>query len=99
MATFNWFGGTGLYGSVGLWTPRGSAAPGAGDTAVVSAGEVVMQGLQVGAVVRLGSANAAAAPVLDLRGSSLAGLTMPSDLPPPPFAIARCLLDHWIGDA
>lgn len=86
MATLNWSGGTGLYGTAGLWTPLGSAVPGVGDTAVIQAGEVVMQGLQVGATIRLGSTNAAAAPVLDLRSSSAAVLTMPKGLPPSPYA-------------
>ncbi len=86
MATFSWSGGYGLYGAVGSWTPRGGVAPGAGDTAVIQAGEVVMQGLQVGATIRLGSAKPAGRPVLDLRGSSLAVLTMPNALPPQPYA-------------
>jgi hypothetical protein len=86
LATFSWSGGYGLYGAVRLWTPLGGAVPGAGDTAALQTGEVVAQDLQVGATVRLGSPNGAAAPVLDLRGSSVAGLTMPNGLPPQPFA-------------
>ncbi len=87
MATYKWSGGNGLYGAVRLWTPGGAAAPGAGDTAVIQAGEVVVQdGLQVGATVRLGSPDPAARPVLNLRGSSVGSLTMPNGLPPQPYS-------------
>ncbi len=52
MATFNWFGGYGHFAAARFWDPRG--VPGAGDTAVVDAGEVVVAGRQVGATVLLG---------------------------------------------
>ena len=83
MTTFNWFGGYGKYTAVRFWSPRG--VPGAGDMAVVDAGEVVVAGRQVGATVLLGSPDSAGQPVLDLRNASLAGLSMPNALPPPPY--------------
>ena len=84
MSLFNWFGGTGQYAAARLWSPRG--VPGAGDTAVVAAGDVSVQGRQVGATVVLGGTDAGAPPVLDLRSATLAGLTMPADLPGQPYA-------------
>lgn len=84
MATFKWAGGYGVYGDLRFWTP--GAVPGAGDTAVVQTGEVVAQGVQVAATVRLGSPDGSAPPVLDLNSASLAGLTMPNGLPAQPYA-------------
>jgi hypothetical protein len=84
MTTFNWFGGQGNYTAARFWNPRG--VPGAGDTAVVGAGEMVVAGRQVGATVLLGSPDSAGQPVLDLRNASLAGLSMPNALPPPPYS-------------
>lgn len=83
MTTFNWFGGYGRYGAARFWDPQGM--PGAGDTAVVGAGEVIMAGRQVGATVLLGGPDSGGQPVLDLRRASLAGLSMPNALPPPPY--------------
>ena len=83
MTTFNWFGGQGNYTAARFWNPRG--VPGAGDTAVVGAGEMVVAGRQVGATVLLGGPDSAGQPVLDLRRASLAGLSMPNALPPPPY--------------
>ena len=83
MTTFNWFGGYGRYGAARFWDPQG--VPGAGDTAVVGAGEVVVAGRQVGATVLLGGPDSGGQPVLDLRRASLAGLSMPNALPPPPY--------------
>ena len=83
MATFNWFGGYGHFAAARLWDPRG--VPGTGDTAAVDAGEVVAAGRQVGATVLLGGPDSAGQPVLDLRNASLAGLSMPNALPPPPY--------------
>ncbi len=83
MATFNWFGGYGHFAAARFWDPRG--VPGAGDTAVVDAGEVVVAGRQVGATVLLGGPDSEGQPVLDLRNASLAGLSMPNALPPPSY--------------
>ncbi len=84
MTTFNWLGGHGNYTAARFWNPR--SVPGAGDTAVVDTGEVVVAGRQVGATVLLGRPDSAGQPVLDLRNASLAGLSMPNALPPPPYA-------------
>ncbi len=83
MTTFNWFGGHGNYAAARFWNPRG--VPGSGDTAVVGSGEVVVAGRQVGATVLLGGPDSGGQPVLDLRRASLAGLSMPNALPPPPY--------------
>jgi len=83
MATFNWFGGYGHFAAARLWNPRG--VPGVGDTAVVDGGEVVVAGRQVGATMLLGGPISGCQPVLDLRNASLAGLSMPNALPPPPY--------------
>ena len=85
MTTFNWFGGYGRYAAARFWDPRG--VPGAGDTAAVGAGEVVVAGRQVGATVLLGGPDSGGQPVLDLRNASLAGLSMPNALPPPSYEI------------
>lgn len=85
MTTFNWSDGHGNYMAARLWDPRG--VPGAGDTAVVDAGEVVVAGRQVGATVLLGGSDSGGQPVLDLRNASLAGLSMPNALPPPSYEI------------
>lgn len=61
--------------------------PDAGDTAVVDAGEVVVAGRPVGATVLLGGPDSGGQPALDLRNASLAGLSMPNALPPPPYDI------------
>ena len=83
MTTFNWLGGYGRYTAARFWNPRG--VPGAGDTAAVNVGEVVVAGRQVGATVLLGGPDSGGQPVLDLRRASLAGLSMPNALPPPPY--------------
>jgi hypothetical protein len=79
MAVFDWFGGVGRFAAARLWNPRG--VPGTGDTAVVGSGDVVIQGRQVGATVDLGGTGSGAPPAVELRHATLAGLTMPSDLP------------------
>ena len=79
MAVFNWFGGTGRFGIARYWDPRG--VPGAGDTAVVGSGDVTVQGRQVDATVLLEGTDIGTAGTLTLRNASVAGLTMPSDLP------------------
>lgn len=84
MALFNWFGGGGLYTAARLWSPRGVPV-GAGDTAVVGAGEVVVLGRQFAATVLLGGTNAGAPPALDLVNGTVAGLTMPNGLPGQPY--------------
>ena len=85
MALFNWFGGGGLYTAARLWSPRGVPV-GAGDTAVVGAGEVVVLGRQFAATVLLGGTDAGAPPALDLVNGTVAGLAMPNDLPGQPYA-------------
>lgn len=84
MALFNWFGGGGLYTAARFWSPRGVPV-GAGDTAVVGAGEVVVLGRQFAATVLLGGTNAGAPPALDLVNGTVAGLTMPNGLPGQPY--------------
>ena len=84
MALFNWFGGGGLYTAARFWSPRGVPV-GAGDTAVVGAGEVVVLGRQFAATVLLGGTNAGAPPALDLVNGTVAGLTMPNGLPGGPY--------------
>ncbi len=88
MATYKWSGANGLWGALQYWTPVDgpAAVPGAGDTAVIQAGEAAVQGLRGTATVRLGSADGTAAPVLDLGGSTVSLLTMPNGLPAQPFA-------------
>ena len=90
MATYKWSSANGSWGTLQNWAPvdtSAAAVPGAGDTGVVQTGEVAVQGgLRVAATVRLGSTNAAAAPVLDLGGSTVSVLTMPKALPPQPYA-------------
>ena len=82
MALFDWFGGAGQYGAARLWSPRG--VPGAGDTARVASGDVTATARSVAATVELGGTDAGAAPALDLRNASVAGLTMLANVPPPP---------------
>lgn len=79
MATFNWFGGVGRFAAARLWSPRG--VPGAGDAAAVGGGDVVIRGRSVGATVVLGGTDAGAPPAVELNRATLAGLTMPGDLP------------------
>ena len=89
MATYKWSGATGLWGALRYWTPVDgpTAVPGAGDIGVIQTGTITLQsGLRVPATVRLGSADTATAPVLDLQGATLSVLTMPRGLPPQPFA-------------
>ena len=81
MAAFDWFGGVGRFAAARLWSPRG--VPGAGDTAVVGGGDVVIQGRPVAATLVLAGTDAGAPPTLELNRATLAGLTMPSDLPKP----------------
>lgn len=81
MSLFNWFGDYGRYGAARLWQPRG--VPGAGDTAAVAAGEVVVQGRSVEATVVLGGADVGAPPALDLRSASVATLATPRNVPEP----------------
>ena len=89
MATYKWSGANGLWGALRYWVPVDgpAAVPADGDTAVIQAGEVAVQGgLRVAATVRLGSPDAATAPVLDLDGSTVSVLTMPKGLPPQPYS-------------
>ena len=85
MALFNWFGGPGPYTAARFWGPRGVPA-GAGDTGVIGKGEVVVRNRQVAATFDLGGTDAGAPPVLDLVNATVAGLTMPNDLPAGPYA-------------
>ena len=84
MATSTWFGGYGRYGAARHWDPHG--VPGAGDTAVINGGEVVVRHGDIAATVVLGGLDAGSQPVLDLHHSSVSQLTMPADLPQPPYA-------------
>ena len=89
MATYKWSGATGLWGALRYWVPVDGpvAVPGASDTGVVQTGQITVQGgMRVAATVRLGSPDAAAAPVLNLNGSTLSVLTMPKGLPAQPFS-------------
>ena len=83
MTNSTWFGGYGRYGAARHWDPRG--VPGAGDTAVIDGGEVVVRHGEVAATVLLGGLDAGSQPVLDLHGSSVSRLTMPADLPQQPY--------------
>ena len=87
MATSTWLGGYGRYGAARHWDPRG--VPGAGATAVIDSGEVVMRRQDVAATVTLGGLDPASPPMLDLRNSSLSQLTMPADLPQQPYATVQ----------
>lgn len=87
MATSTWFGGYGRYEAARHWDSRG--VPGAGATAVIGGGEVVVRRQDVAATVRLGGLDAASQPVLDLRNSSLSRLTMPADLPQQPYTTVQ----------
>ena len=84
MASFNWFGGAGLYTAARFWNPRGVPIA-AGDTAVVGHGEVAVLGRSFGATVLLGGTDAGTPPALDLSNASVAGLTMPNGLPGGPY--------------
>lgn len=88
MATYIWSGANAHWNVLQDWIPvDGPAAlPGTGDTAVIQTGEVAVQSGRVTATVRLGSPNGAAAPVLDLSGSTVSLLTMPKGLPAQPYA-------------
>lgn len=81
MATFNWFGGYGRYSGIRHWDPQG--IPGQGDTAVVAGGEAVLRWQDVQATVLLGGTDAGSQPMLDLRNSSLAAVTVPDNLMKP----------------
>ena len=83
MPSFTWSGATGPFNAARFWTPRG--VPGAGDTAVVGAGEVTLRLQQVGATVELGGQEEATQPALVLRNATLAALTMPNALPAAPY--------------
>ena len=83
MTTSTWFGGYGRYGAARYWSPRG--VPGTGDTAVIAGGEVVARRQDIAATVKLGGLDAGSQPALDLRNSSVSRLTMPADLPQPPY--------------
>ena len=87
MATSTWFGGYGRYGAARHWNPRG--VPGAGDTAVIDGGEVVARRQNIAATVKLGGLDAGSQPVLALRNSSVSRLTMPADLPQPPYTTTQ----------
>ncbi len=83
MATSTWFGGYGRYGAARHWDPRG--VPGAGTTAVIDGGEVVVRHGEVAATVVLGGLDEGSQPVLDLHNASVSQLTMPADLPQQPY--------------
>lgn len=85
MTSFDWFGGSGRYSTARHWAPRG--VPGKGDTAVVTAGDVVLRSQEVRATVVIGTANASVQPTLDLHSSSLSVLTMPENLPKFPYTV------------
>ncbi len=88
MATYKWSGANARWNVLQDWIAVDGpvALPGTGDTAVIQAGEVTVQGGRVTATVRLGSPNGAAPPVLDLGGSTVSVLTMPKGLPAQPYA-------------
>lgn len=83
MTTFTWFGGDGKYDAARNWTPKG--VPGAGDFAVISAGEVVVQRHTVAAALQLGGTDPNSPPMLALHRSSVSALSMPAALPQPPY--------------
>ncbi len=83
MATSTWFGGYGRYGAAQHWDLRG--VPGAGATAVIDGGEVVVRHGEVAATVVLGGLDEGSQPVLDLHNASVSQLTMPADLPQQPY--------------
>ena len=87
MATSTWFGGYGRYGAARHWDPRG--VPGAGDTAVIDAGEAVARRQDIAATVKLGGLDAGAQPVLALHNASVSQLTMPADLPQQPYTTTQ----------
>lgn len=83
MATSTWFGGYGKYGAARHWDPHG--VPGAGATAAIDGGEVVVRRQDVAATVLLGGLDESSQPALDLRNASVSRLTMPADLPQQPY--------------
>jgi len=84
MTTATWNGGFGLYGAPENWDT--GAAPGAGDTATISSGEALAALEDIPAAVVLGGTDPSAAPALDLLFATAGTLTMPHDLPPPPYS-------------
>ena len=70
MAVKTWNGSDGSFASDSNWTPR--AAPAAGDTAVITAGRVIVSGMLPGALTIALSSSASSSPVLIMSGATLA---------------------------
>jgi len=84
MTTATWNGGFGLYGAPENWDT--DAVPGVGDIATISSGEALAVFEDIPATVLLGATDPGTAPALDLLFASAGTLTMPHDLPPPPYS-------------
>lgn len=84
MATSTWLGGYGLFDPPENWDP--DSVPGAGDTATIGSGGALVLFESIPATVVLGSTDPGAQPALGLLDASVGTLTMPHDLPQPPYA-------------